>query len=51
MVRFTIAASAANAQIGPVCDGYCAKADDCIERLPEFMQEDPHGDKRRVSPI
>jgi hypothetical protein len=47
MVRFAfvasilvIAASAANAQLGPVCEEYFAKEDDCVERLPEFMQED-----------
>ena len=47
MVRFAfvasilvIAASAANAQMGPVCEEYYAKVADCLERLPELFQED-----------
>jgi hypothetical protein len=47
MVRFAfvasilvIDASAANAQMGPVCEEYYAKVDDCVERLPELYQED-----------
>src|SRR5215475_7418313 len=37
---FVIAASAANAQMGPVCEEYYAKVADCLERLPELFQED-----------
>jgi hypothetical protein len=35
-----IAASAASAQLGPVCEEYYAKVADCVERLPELYQED-----------
>jgi hypothetical protein len=36
-----IAASPASALTGiPVCDEYLAKWDDCVKRLPEFLQND-----------
>jgi hypothetical protein len=36
-----IAASAAAAQTAiPVCDEYLAKWEDCVKRLPEFLQND-----------